>query len=220
MFYFVNSKLKNSPFDASFQQSTSQLTSNVSRLMQQRTTVNAHRAKTERITVTHLINKAACDVVKDFPVLYASFNGKHVTPNPDLILNVPVDIENHVEYLVIHRPDTRALMNLQPNRPPNWQGVQRGKASSAAMYSLSCRAPAWLRWLIIQVLGETFASSRTHYGNFVISNFGSVGVDRGILAIARPIIAALCFGKRSARLNVRDDGSYDSGQDSVVEHHL
>lgn len=185
----------------------------VTRLMQLRATLNARRSQAEHVTVTHLVNKAACEVLTDFPVLYASFNGTRIIANSELVLNVPVDIENHVEYLVIHRPNTKSLDEFVAESAAELARIRRGEGEFRKYVQSLMRLPVWARRLALNVPGQDIRILRTYYGNFPISNFGSFGVDRGQLAISRPMIAALCFGKIQDRLISLPPESYAAAKE-------
>jgi pyruvate dehydrogenase E2 component (dihydrolipoamide acetyltransferase) len=184
----------------------------VTHLAQLRTTLNARRSKERHITISHIVSKAACDVLMDFPLLFASFNGKKVIVNPDLVLNVPVDIENHVEYLVIRRPNAKSLDEFAAESAAELARIQRGEGEFRRYVQSVMRAPAWIRRLMIRVPGRDIRFLRTRYGNFAISNFGSFGIDHGTVAISKPMIAAMCFGRIADRLIGTDHGGFDSIQ--------
>jgi len=177
---------------------------NAEPLMALRKKVNENRPKEKRVTVTHVVLKAACDTLMDFPVLYSSFNGKRVVENPELVLNVPVDVENHVEYLVVRNPNELTLDQLIADCYEEIEKINRGEGEFRKKVQTIVKVPFFIRKLAMAFPATGIKFLREHYGNFVISNFGSLGVDRGTLASAQPMIAVLCMG-RMAKMPV-DDG--------------
>jgi len=165
----------------------------VSRLMELRKEYNQRRDK--RISVTHIVLKAVSDVLMDFPVLYSSFTGKRIVPNPELVLNVPVDVENHVEYLVIHRPDKMSLDELAAACYEELEKIQKGEGEFRKFVAFMTRVPLFIRKLVMLIPGSDIRFVRKVYGNFVVSNFGTLGVDHGVLASSRPMVGVLCMGR-------------------------
>jgi len=175
----------------------------VSRLQELRKGANEGREK--RITVTHVVLKAVSDVLMDFPVLYSSFNGRKVVPNPELVLNVPVDFENHVEYIVLRRPNEMNLEELADACYEELEKIQRGEGEFRKFVAFINRVPMFIRKIAMAIPGQDIRFVRKIYGNFVVSNFGSLGVDHGVLASSRPMVGVLCMGR--IKNQPVDDGS-------------
>jgi len=167
----------------------------VTHLAEVRSFLNAQRSGEKHITISHMVNKAACGVLADFPVLFASFDGKKVVANPELVLSVPVDIDNHVEYLVIRRPNVKSLDEFVAESAAELARIQRGEGEFRTYLQSVMGTPLWIRRLIMRLPGRDIRFLRTRYGNFAISNFGSFGVDRGTVALSKPMIASMCFGR-------------------------
>ena len=184
----------------------------VTDLVQLRTLVNGRRSDKKHVTISHIVNKAACDVLTDFPLLFASFDGKKVVPNPELVLSVPVDIENHVEYLVIHRPNGKSLDEFVEESNAELARIKRGEGEFRRYLRSVMRMPLWIRRLVMRIPGQDIRFLRNRYGNFAVSNFGSFGIDRGTVAISRPMIASMCFGRIARKAGGRKPGGGDPVQ--------
>jgi len=184
----------------------------VTELARVRASLNAQRPGEKHITISHVVNKAACGVLADFPLLFASFDGKKVVANPDLVLSVPVDIENHVEYLVIRRPNAKTLDEFVAESAAGLARIQRGEGEFRTYLQSVMGTPLWIRRLIMRLPGRDIRFLRTRYGNFAISNFGSFGVDRGTVALSKPMIASMCMGRIARRSAVGEPGGGNSIQ--------
>ncbi|NOZ22785.1 MAG: 2-oxo acid dehydrogenase subunit E2 [Planctomycetes bacterium] len=184
------------------------VSADVTKLMELRKQANERRGKERRVTVTHVALKAACDTIMDFPVLYSSFNGKRVVENPELVLNVPVDVESHVEYLVIRDPASMTFAEFIDVCYDELEKIQRGEGEFRKKVEFIVKVPFFIRKLVMKFPSQQIKFLRKHYGNFVVSNFGSIGADAGTLASAQPMIAVLCMG-RIASTPVEKEGGYE-----------
>ncbi|MEW6357357.1 MAG: 2-oxo acid dehydrogenase subunit E2 [Planctomycetota bacterium] len=181
----------------------------VTKLMALRKQANERREKDRRITVTHAVLKAACDAIMDFPVLYSFFDGKRVVENPELVLNVPVDVENHVEYLVIHDPAAMTFAKFIDVCYDELEKIQRGEGAFRKKVEFIVKVPYFIRKIAMKFPSQQIKFLREHYGNFVVSNFGSIGADSGTLASAQPMIAVLCMGKIVNAPFEKEGGGYE-----------
>jgi len=184
----------------------------VTHLAEVRSFLNAQRSGEKHITISHMVNKAACGVLADFPLLFASFDGKKVVANPEIVLSVPVDVDNHVEYLVIRRPNVKSLDEFVAESAAGLARIQQGEGEFRTYLQSVMGTPLWIRRLIMRLPGRDIRFLRTRYGNFAISNFGSFGVDRGTVALSKPMIASMCFGRIARKAGGRKPGGGDPVQ--------
>ena len=98
----------------------------VTRMLQLKDIINAGGVFSSHITITHIVTKAVADTLKDYPLLFCFFNGKEIIENQDLAINIPVDVENHVEYIVIHNPDSKPLSVIAEEIADEWQRIHSG----------------------------------------------------------------------------------------------
>jgi pyruvate/2-oxoglutarate dehydrogenase complex dihydrolipoamide acyltransferase (E2) component len=176
------------------------------RLLETKQKLNGQRTAIPRITVTHLVVKAVAAALVDYPILYSFFNGSRIIDNPELVLNIPVDIENHVDYLIVRNPDSKSLIDIARECEHELEKISQNEGEFLTYLKRINRAPSWLRTLSRRIPGTTINFLRQHYGNFVISNFGSFNVNQGSLAISQPLIASLCMGKISPAVSASGNG--------------
>lgn len=167
---------------------------------------NETRRKNSRITLTHLLLKAAADELINFKILYAGFNGKKIISNPKLILNIPIDIENHVEYVIIHDPNKKTLADIIKEFNKEIEKINKGEGSFHKHVQQIMKVPYWLRRLVIRIPGMDIKYMRKHYGNFVITNVGTLGIKNATTPVGRPIISGLCIGKMEKQIEINDEG--------------
>jgi pyruvate/2-oxoglutarate dehydrogenase complex dihydrolipoamide acyltransferase (E2) component len=59
----------------------------------------------QRSSLTILLIKAVGIALRKFSVLYSYFDGRKIIRSEHIKINLPVSENNHVEYVVIERPD-------------------------------------------------------------------------------------------------------------------
>lgn len=161
---------------------------NATQLIELRNRANKINSHISHITITHIITKAVADILIRYPILYSFFDGKHIIQNPELVLNIPVHTENHVEYIVIHSPELKSIWDIsiefknELTNIRNGYGKFMGFLQQMSMNQSKSSTDSPIEFL------------RQHYGNFVISNFGSFNIDSGSLALSQPMISGLCLG--------------------------
>lgn len=157
------------------------------RMLELRNISYANDTSTSRITITQIIAKAVADTLKNYPILFSFFSGNEIITNQELVLNIPVDIENHVEYIVLHNPDRKSLSTIAEEYTTELNRIRNGNGTFFNVIKRLMTEPDISGFNPIEFL-------RNHHGNFVISNFGSFHIDSGSLTIAQPIISSLCIG--------------------------
>lgn len=139
------------------------------------------------LTFTHIVIKVVADTLMNYPVLYSLSDGTNIIPSNKLILNIPVNVENHVEYIVIHQPESKNISDISQECQSEIEKIHNGNGEFMNFLMQMFKAPT-------KVANHSPIEFMQHYGNFVISNFGSFHVDNGSLAITEPLIAGLCLG--------------------------
>ena len=167
---------------------------NASEIIKLKNALNISNGNVPHITITHIVMKAAADTLIKYPVLYSFFDGKRIVQNPELMLNIPVDVESHVEYITISCPESKSLSEISSEFSNELHNINSGNGKFMN-FLLSINNMSLAGKLIFFLkLNGTFNFLREHYGNFPISNFGSFHIDNGTLALSQPIIAGLCMG--------------------------
>jgi pyruvate dehydrogenase E2 component (dihydrolipoamide acetyltransferase) len=160
---------------------------NAARMFELRSIANSQSHHASHITVTHIVTKAVADTLKSYPRLFSFFDGKDIIENKELVLNVPVNVENHVEYIVVNDPDAKTLPTIAEEFTAELNRIHTGNGTFLNVIKQwnqkSDDSP-----------DSTMEFLRHHHGNFIISNFGSFHIDNGSLALAQPIISGLCIG--------------------------
>jgi pyruvate/2-oxoglutarate dehydrogenase complex dihydrolipoamide acyltransferase (E2) component len=179
---------------------------NVSRMIDLKKEANNSEISDLHITITHIIMKAVADVLIKFPILYSFFNGSKIIDNPELVLNIPVDIQNHVEYITIHRPDSKTLLEIANECFNELEKIHNNEGDFMKCIQHMNSIPFWIKKLHALISDGTIDFLRQHYGNFVISNFGSFNIDNGSLALSQPMIAGLCINAISPVISMNING--------------
>lgn len=158
------------------------------------------KSNAPHITVTHIIIKAVADTLTHYPVLYSFFNGNDIVENKDLNLNIPVDVESHVEYIVVHEPESKSIEEISAECHEELKRIASGNGTFMK-FLLHLNEMSIIR-KIIYFCGPDgkMRFLREHYGLFPISNIGSFHMDSATLAISQPMIAALCIGSIESEL--------------------
>lgn len=156
--------------------------------------LNSQKNDAPHITVTHIIVKAVADTLTQYPMLYGFFNGKEIIENKELIINIPVDVESHVEYIVIHSPESKTIEEISRECYEELEKIDAG-SGTFLKFLLDLNRMSVIR-KIIYFCGPNGPQRflREHYGDFPISNFGSFQVNSGAVAISQPMISAICIG--------------------------
>ncbi len=161
---------------------------NATHLIELKNKVNKINSDSSHITITHIITKAIADTLIRYPILYSFFDGENIIQNPEIVLNIPVDTENHVEYIVVHSPELKSIWDISIEFKNELKNIRNGNG----------KFMSFLQQMSMNHSNSSIDSPieflRQHYGNFVISNFGSFNIDSGSLALSQPMIAGLCIG--------------------------
>jgi pyruvate dehydrogenase E2 component (dihydrolipoamide acetyltransferase) len=156
--------------------------------------INAGNRSGLHITVTHIILKAVAGVLVNYPSLYSYFDGKQVVQNDELVLNIPVDVESHVEYIVIHHPDSKSLEDIAKECRQEIDRIRSGNGSYMAFITFMTHMPLFTKLGYLFNHNKVYSFMKEKYGNFPISNFGSFHVHSGNVTLTQPMIGGMCIG--------------------------
>jgi hypothetical protein len=109
-------------------------------------------------------------------------------------INLPLAELNHVEYVIIDSPESKALCNIGREMCEEIVRIRAGQGKFYSVIRNAMQAPSILRRTIGSIPVVRIRNFIEHYGNFPISNFGSFGVETGVPAVMPHAIAALCSG--------------------------
>lgn len=185
---------------------TMQVEMNVEGLLSERQRINA----TSDVHVTiysFLLKKIASALVK-YPLLYSLYYKKRIITSERLILNIPVSIDNHVEYVFIQNPESKSVEEITVELQKGLLLIRQGKnrlmnalmemdrlnGLQALLYKMRCfKNPCYFI--------EHF------YGNFPVTNFGTFDVTQGIMVLSEPMVAGMVVGR--IRPNAALENSHD-----------
>jgi pyruvate/2-oxoglutarate dehydrogenase complex dihydrolipoamide acyltransferase (E2) component len=161
-----------------------------------------------RISVTHVILKAVAEALVEWPVMYSFFNGRKVVPNDEIALNVPVEVDNHVEYIVLRNPEKMTIRELAAEARDQLARIREGKGEFRARMLTLLKVPTFIRRWFGRRTDLDIEFCRRYYGNCVVTNFGSFGVDEGVFgsAMPSPMISVICIG-RARPMPVEEEGT-------------
>ena len=160
------------------------------------TELNKIRKKlNKKITLTHVLLNVISKNLSDYNTLYACFNGKKIIYNPELVINVPVDIENHVEYVILRNPEKYNLEELANQFNFELDKIKRGEGSFKNYLKTVMKVPRIIRKFALKIPGFDSKFMREHYGNFVVTNIGKLNMKSATMTVMKPIISSIIIGK-------------------------
>lgn len=158
-----------------------------SRMLELKNAFNKQYEGSKHITITHIAAKAVSDCIKNYPLLFSFFYNNEIIENQELVLNIPVDFENHVEYIALHNPDAKILEDISEECTEELSMIRSGNGTFFNVMKNWSKKPN-------DDMKSPIEFVRKHLGNFVISNFGSFHADSGTILLAQPVVAGLCIG--------------------------
>lgn len=173
---------------------TMQIEMNVDRLLSERQRINA--TSDVHVTVYSFLLKKIASVLVKYPLLYSLYYKKKIIAGERLILNIPVSVENHVEYVFIENAESKSVEEITSELQKGILLIKQGKNTlmnalmemdklnglQALLYKMRCfKNP---RYFI-----EHF------YGNFPVTNFGTFDVTQGTMVLSEPMVAGMVIGK-------------------------
>ena len=167
---------------------------NASQILKLKDHLNNENNNTPHITLTHVIVKAIADTLMKYPILYSFFDGKKIVENDELIFSIPVDVESHVEYIVIRNPELKSIEEISEEFHKELNSIHSGNGAFMRFLLYFDKMPAFRKLLDYRGMDGKIRFLKEHYGIFSISNFGSFHINGGTLPVVQPVIAALCIG--------------------------
>ena len=146
------------------------------------------------ITVNHFILKAVADSLKHYPDLYSYFYGNRIVPNDEVILNIPVDIGSHVEYIILRHPDMKSLSEIATECAEEVELIRAGNGSNMELIHFLVHIPFLTRIGYLKKKKKVYSFVNEKNGNFPVSNFGTFHLKSGNVTLSQPLIGGLCIG--------------------------
>ena len=173
---------------------TMQIEMNVGRLLSERQRINA--TSDVHVTVYSFLLKKIASVLVKYPLLYSLYYKKKIITSERLLLNIPVSVENHVEYVFIENAESKSVEEISSELQKGILLIKQGENSlmnalmemdklnglQALLYKMRCfKNPCYFI--------EHF------YGNFPVTNFGTFDVMQGTMVLSEPMVAGLVIGR-------------------------
>jgi len=149
----------------------------------------------ERITLSPILIYAITKNLVNFKILYAFFNGRKIIYNSDVVLNIPVGVENHVEYIILKNPDKNTFSELLNLFNEELKKIKKGEGSFKKKIERIMKIPKIIRKIGINLPGYEIKFLRENYGNFIITNVGTLGMKTATLTMMKPIVSTMIIGK-------------------------
>lgn len=165
----------------------------VTRLFALKAAANAEAGTAAHITITHLVTKAVSDTLQNYSLLFGFFTGGEVIENQELAVCIPVDTEQHVEYIVLRSPNQKSVSEIAAETEAEREKIKTGEGTFLTALEKMMGTPD-------RENPDPLEFCRKYLGNFPISNFGSFHADQGAIVIAKPVVSGLCIG--AARTSV------------------
>jgi pyruvate/2-oxoglutarate dehydrogenase complex dihydrolipoamide acyltransferase (E2) component len=182
----------------------------VTKVQEIREQYNQAGSQSEKISFTHVMIKSVAKVLTKFPVLYSAFDGRKVIHADRIKINLPVEEENHVEYVVIESPELKTLGQIAFEVRNEMERIRNGQGTFYLYLKKLMKIPYFVRKIATNIPAFGIRFLKNYYGNFPITNFGSFGVKNGTPAIASPIIGVLCIGTIQKQLVAADGNQLDT----------
>lgn len=153
------------------------------------------------ITLYQFLVKSIADVLINYPLLYSQFYKGKIITNRDLLVNIPVSVNNHVEYVVVRNPNEKAIEVVAEEIRKGIEDISNGLnilMQSLIEMSKMNRMQKILYKLINYKNPVNFLHK--YYGYFPITNFGTFNIKNGITVLSEPIVAGIAIGKAHKNL--------------------
>jgi len=171
-----------------------QIEVNVDKLLSERQRINT----TSDIHVTvysFLLKKIASALVK-YPLLYSLYYKKKIITGERLILNIPVSVDNHVEYVFIQNPENKSVEEITSELQNGILLIKQGKnALTNALMEMDKLNGLQALLYKMRYFKNPCYFIEHFYGNFPVTNFGTFDVMQGTMVLSEPMVAGLVVGR-------------------------
>jgi len=194
---------------------TMQIDVDVDKLLTRREELN--RNGEVHATIYQYLLKLIADTLVGYPLLFSLFyKGKIISPE-NLIINVPVSVENHVEYVVIRNPETKSIEEIAVEMQNEIRDIKSG--SNMLMQSLIDQQKMnKIRRLLYKWRNykNPVYFLEKYYGYFPVTNFGTFHISNGTTILSEPIVGALVIGKAEKKLSLVNNSVHETQSISLT----
>lgn len=175
-------------------------------------TLVAIKAKQKiHITLYQYLLVEIAKTIIEYPYLYGFFYKNKILLNTTLDLNIPVSVDNHVEYIVIREADKKTYEDIALSMETGIAEIKSGtNILTNALEELN-RLGKFKRILYkMHNFKNPEYFLKKYYGNLPVTNFGSFNVMSGVTAISEPVVSGLVIGKAYKRPDMVNGTIYES----------
>ena len=138
------------------------------------TNINKSRKKSKKnITITHILVYIISKHLKDFDLLYSCFNGRKI----------------------INNPEKKSLEEISKISHSELEKIKNRAGTFKKYLEKIMKLPKIIRKIGVKLPGIELNFIRNIYGNFVITDIGTLGMNNGSLTIMKPIVSSMINGK-------------------------
>lgn len=174
---------------------------NIDNLLSKRRKIN--EKSIVHVTIYQFLVKVIADILINYPLLYSLFYKSKIIYNSSLLINVPVSVDNHVEYIVVKNPNEKTVEDVALEIQKGIENIK--SCSNVLMQSLIDMSKINKIQRIIYKLKNyknPVYFMNKYYGYFPITNFGTFNVKIGTTVISEPVVSAMVIGKSENRLTL------------------
>ena len=102
----------------------------------------------DRVSLTHVLIKAAAVVLGDFPDLYAAFSGRELVYSESVRINLPVAEADHVEYVTIDSPESKSVGEIAAEVRDEVARIRSGRGTFYGVLLKAMHTPPFFRKLL------------------------------------------------------------------------
>jgi len=176
---------------------------NIEKMLIKRNEINT--TSSYHVTIYQYLLKAISETITKYPLLYSIFYKGKIIKYSSLDINVPVSINNHVEYIVLRNINTKSLEEIVREMDEGLTDIKSD--SNLLMRSLQEMDKLNKLQKVIYKI-KNFKNPvyfiNKYYGQFPVTNFGTFNINSGTMVLSEPIIAGLAVGKAEKKLIVKD----------------
>lgn len=165
----------------------------VDRLLSKREKMNQYGKV--HLSIYSFLLKEIADVLVQYPLLFSLFYKKKIIFNKTLIINVPVSVDNHVEYVCIQNPEKKNYEEIAIELQNGITAIKRNEnLLMNALTAINRLNKIGALCYKIRNFKNPVYFLEKYYGYFPVTNFGTFNAVRGTIILSEPVVAGLLIG--------------------------
>lgn len=183
---------------------TMQVEINIDRLLLEREEIN--KTSDIHITIYSFLLKKIASVLIKYPLLFSLYYKNKIIINKTLIINIPVSIDKHVEYVFIKNPEEKSIKEITAELQNGITAIKDGKnLLTNTLIEMDKLNKIQALLYKMRHFKNPIYFLENFYGYFPITNFGTFNVTRGTMVLSEPIVAGLLIGKIKQNVAMYND---------------